>query len=96
MTNAAIAIARDPVIGPLIATASTPATAFTANTKTSGRNRSSIMAISNQTKYAASGIHSGAATETTNEAAMIESMIRATCGWLLGVPLRHAATSLCG
>ena len=54
------------------------------------------MAINNQTKYAASGIPSGAVTETTNEAAMIESMIRATCLWLLRVPLRHAATSLCG
>ena len=54
------------------------------------------MAINNQTKYAASGIPSGAATEMTNEAAMIKTMIRATCLWLCGVPLRHAATSLCG
>ncbi len=53
------------------------------------------MAISNQTKYTASGIQSGAVTETTNEAAMIASMIRATCTWLFGVPLRHAATSPC-
>ena len=53
------------------------------------------MAINNQTRYAARGIPSGATTETTSEATMIASMIRATCLWLLGVPLRHAATSLC-
>ena len=53
------------------------------------------MAMSNRTKYAASGIHSGAVTETTNEAAMIASMIQATSTWLFGVLLRHAATSAC-
>jgi hypothetical protein len=51
------------------------------------------MAISSQTKYAASGIHSRAVTETTNEAAMSASMVTATCFCTRGVPLRHAATT---
>ena len=80
------------MIGPLIASATTPATAFAVATTTSGRNRSTIMAISSQTKYAASGIQSGATTETTNEAPMIASRTRATCFWLFRVPVRQAAT----
>jgi hypothetical protein len=89
-----MATSRVPVSGPDRASAPIPAAASTAATTISSRNRSTSIATSSQTKYAASGIQVGSTMDTTKESAISPVSTRAADSWLSREPVRHASMRL--